>query len=115
MPTIGPSRRVVGAASLLVASMFGLSISSQANDEPIRIGVLAPFTGTGGPYGKEIEEAARAAAVVINDAGGVLGRKLELVAADDESVPTSGVAAARKLIDVDKVVAISGVWSSAVV
>jgi ABC-type branched-subunit amino acid transport system substrate-binding protein len=115
MPTIGPSRRVFVATSFLVASVFGLSNSSQASDEPIRIGILAPFTGTGGPYGKEIEEAARAAAVVINDAGGVLGRKLELVAADDESVPTSGVAAARKLIDVDKVVAISGVWSSAVV
>jgi ABC-type branched-subunit amino acid transport system substrate-binding protein len=115
MSTISSSRRVFVAASLLAVTAFGLSSSLEANEEPIRIGVLAPFTGTGGPYGKEIEEAARAAAAIVNEAGGVLGRKLELVVADDESVPTSGVAAARKLIDVDKVVSISGVWSSAVV
>jgi ABC-type branched-subunit amino acid transport system substrate-binding protein len=115
MSTIDRSHRLVVAAALVAASMFSISSTASASEEPIRIGILAPFTGTGGPYGKEIEEAARAAAAVVNDAGGVLGRKLELVPADDESVPTSGVAAARKLIDVDKVVAISGVWSSAVV
>lgn len=87
---------------------------AQAQEAPIRIGLLAPLTGTGGPYGQEEEQAARAAVKIINDAGGVLGRRLELVVADDESQPTSGVAAARKLIDVDKVVSIGGVWSSAV-
>ncbi len=79
-----------------------------AQEAAIRIGLLAPLTGTGGPYGQEEEQAARAAVKIINDAGGVLGRRLELVVADDESQPTSGVAATRKLIDVDKVVSIGG-------
>ena len=104
MPTINPSRRAL-------PPRFCPSRRSSFPAPRARRGTnphwnSAPFTGTGSPYGKEIEEAARAAAVV-NDAGGVVGRKLELVVADDESVPTSGVAAARKLIDVDKVVSIS--------
>jgi ABC-type branched-subunit amino acid transport system substrate-binding protein len=115
MPTVRVSRRALVAASLLAASAIALPAASQTSEGPVRIGLLAPFTGTGGPYGKEEEEAARAAVAIINEAGGVLGRKLDLVVADDESVPTSGVAAARKLMDVEKVVAISGVWSSAVV
>ncbi|GHD24637.1 ABC transporter substrate-binding protein [Tianweitania populi] len=107
------SRRALIGATLL-ASLAGISLPAVAQEGPIKIGLLAPFSGSGGPYGKEEEEAARAAVAVINDAGGVLGRKLELVVADDETQPTAGVAAARKLIDVDKVVSIAGVWSSAV-
>ncbi len=44
----------------------------------------------------------------INAAGGVLGRPLELRYADNQCNPTEGVNAARKLIDLDKVVAIIG-------
>ena len=59
--------------------------------------------------------AAQKAAETINAAGGVLGgRPLEVVVIDDESNPTAGVAAVRKLLDVNKVIAIAGVWSSAV-
>lgn len=115
MSTFRLSRRVFVTASFLAASAFALPAASQTGEGPIRIGLLAPFSGAGGPYGKEEEDAARAAVAIVNEAGGVLGRKLDLVVADDESVPTAGVAAARKLIDVDKVVAITGVWSSAVV
>lgn len=114
-------RRTFLAASLLGlgAGLLGLAPHGApralaAEEGPIRIGLLAPLTGTGGPYGKEEEVAARAAVDHINAAGGVLGRKLELFVADDESTPTAGVAAARKLIDVNKVSAIAGVWSSAV-
>ncbi|MFG1212469.1 ABC transporter substrate-binding protein [Xanthobacter flavus] len=112
------SRRTLLAASLLAFAASPLPLSApaaaQAAGEPIRIGLLAPLTGTGGPYGKEEEEAAKAAIAHINAAGGVLGRKLELFVADDESTPTAGVGAARKLIDVNGVSAITGVWSSAV-
>lgn len=108
------SRRSLLAASVALTTAFACGPLAQAQEAPIRIGLLAPLTGTGGPYGQEEEQAARAAVKIINDAGGVLGRRLELVVADDESQPTAGVAAARKLIDVDKVVSIGGVWSSAV-
>jgi branched-chain amino acid transport system substrate-binding protein len=111
------ARRSFIAASLLslVAGLPMLApTGAQAADDTIKIGLLAPLTGTGGPYGKEEEEAARAAVANINAGGGVLGRKLELFVADDETTPTAGVAAARKLIDVNGVTAIAGIWSSAV-
>ncbi|WP_398466009.1 ABC transporter substrate-binding protein [Tardiphaga sp.] len=114
VPTISLPRRSLLAASVAMVAAFASPSIGLAQDGPVRIGLLAPLTGTGGPYGQEEEQAARAAVKIINDAGGVLGRKLELVVADDESQPTAGVAAARKLIDVDKVVSIGGVWSSAV-
>ena len=50
----------------------------------------------------------------VNAAGGVLGRKIELVSEDDQTNPEAAVRAARKLIDVDKVAAIMGTWASAV-
>lgn len=109
--------RVLGVAMASMCVVAGASAAAAANapsGAPIRIGLLAPLTGSGGAYGKEEETAAKAAAAHINAHGGVLGRPLEIVVADDETTPTAGVSAARKLIDVDGVVAITGVWSSAV-
>lgn len=112
--TISLPRRSLLAASVAMVAALACPGMASAQDGAIRLGLLAPLTGTGGPYGQEEEQAARAAVKIINDAGGVLGRKLELLVADDETQPTAGVAAARKLIDIDKVVSIGGVWSSAV-
>lgn len=109
--------RVLGvavASMCVVAGANAAGAASAPSGAPIRIGLLAPLTGSGGAYGKEEETAAKAAAAHINAHGGVLGRPLEIVVADDETTPTAGVSAARKLIDVDGVVAITGVWSSAV-
>lgn len=109
--------RVLGvavASMCVVAGASAAGAASAPSGAPIRIGLLAPLTGSGGAYGKEEETAAKAAAAHINAHGGVLGRPLEIVVADDETTPTAGVSAARKLIDVDGVVAITGVWSSAV-
>ena len=50
----------------------------------------------------------------VNAAGGVLGRKIELVVEDDQTNPEAAVRAARKLIEVNKVPAIMGTWASAV-
>ena len=50
----------------------------------------------------------------VNAAGGVLGRKVELISEDDQTNPEAGVRAARKRIDVDKVSAILGTWASSV-
>ncbi len=106
-----PSRRTIigGMAASAVAPFIG---TARAN-EPIRIGVLAPLTGGGAPYGPNIVKAAQLAADEINNAGGILdGRKIEIFAEDDETNPTSAVKAARKLLDIDRVVAITGIWGS---
>jgi branched-chain amino acid transport system substrate-binding protein len=59
-------------------------------------------------------KAVKAVVDEVNAAGGVLGRKVELVSEDDQTNPEAGVRAARKLIDVDKVSAILGTWASSV-
>jgi branched-chain amino acid transport system substrate-binding protein len=79
-----------------------------AAKEPVKVGAILSLTGTyaglGTPEKKVLEmEVAR-----INDAGGVNGRKIDLIIEDDGTDEAKAVAAASKLIDQDKVVAIIG-------
>ena len=110
--TLTPSRRqaMLGALAMPFLAPFARAQTS----EPIMIGTLTPQTGAGGSFGPGMVKVARAVVDEINAAGGVLGRKIELVSADDETNPDAGVRAARKLIDVNKVDAIAGTWASAV-
>jgi branched-chain amino acid transport system substrate-binding protein len=85
-----------------------------AQGAPIRIATLVPMSGAGGAYGPVMNRAAQMVVAEVNGAGGVLGRKLEVVNEDDQTNPEAGVRAARKLIDVDKVIAICGTWASSV-
>jgi PAS domain S-box-containing protein len=65
----------------------------------VKLGLMPPLTGLVGLYGTEIARAGRIACQEVNEAGGVLGRLLELVIEDDGSLPDSAVAAAEKLVD----------------
>ncbi len=82
--------------------------------ESIKVGVILPFTGGSSLAGTEIFSGITLALEEVNAAGGVLGRPIELVREDDESVPTKGVTAAQKLITRDRVVALIGTYNSAV-
>lgn len=80
--------------------------------EPIKIGFFSPLTGPAAADGQSALNAAKLAVRFINDAGGVNGRKLELVNYDDAGKPDQAASVARKLIESDKVVAaISGAYS----
>ncbi|MBI4495149.1 MAG: ABC transporter substrate-binding protein [Chloroflexi bacterium] len=74
--------------------------------ESIRIGVTMPLTGALAEYGANINTAVLMAAEEINAAGGINGRKLEVLSEDTQGDPKNAVAATRKLISVDKAVAI---------
>jgi branched-chain amino acid transport system substrate-binding protein len=76
--------------------------------EPIRIGHVAALTGPSAQSGEAITRGLQIAIEELNARGGVLGRKLELVQRDDESVPPKGLIAARELIFKEKVVALFG-------
>lgn len=84
------------------------------NKEPIRIGILIPLTGSTSQFGATMSRAAQIAVDEINAAGGVNGRRVEVVIEDDQSNPEAAVRSARKLIDVDRVVAIGGSYASSV-
>jgi ABC-type branched-subunit amino acid transport system substrate-binding protein len=109
MPRIARRAALLGSLALPF-----LARAATAQDGPIRIGTLTPQTGAGGPYGPPMVKVVRAIVDEINGGGGIAGRKIELVSEDDETNPDAAVRAARKLIDVDKVVAVIGTWASAV-
>ena len=81
---------------------------TQHKQNTIKVGVMPPLTGIVGIYGTEITRAAQVACQEINEAGGVLGKPLELIIEDDGSLPESAVVAAEKLVTQHHCVAIIG-------
>jgi branched-chain amino acid transport system substrate-binding protein len=82
--------------------------------DPIRIGALTPLTGGGAVYGTRMSRTYQLLADEINKAGGAAGRQIQIFTEDTQTNPDAGVRGARKLVDVNKVNAILGTWSSAV-
>jgi len=101
--------RTIFLATALPALVLGTTVQAQSG--PIKIGVLGPFKLT---PGRDIKEASTLAVEEINAAGGVLGRKLELVFAETEANPEKGKTAAERLLFVDKVDAVIGAHRSEV-
>ncbi|MBC7415699.1 MAG: ABC transporter substrate-binding protein [Herminiimonas sp.] len=94
--------------NLLVAlALTTWSVSGIAADT-IKIGVSGPFTGGSAPMGVSMRDGVKLAAKEINDKGGILGRKIELIERDDEAKNERGVQIAQELINKDKVAATVG-------
>ncbi|WP_302619998.1 ABC transporter substrate-binding protein [uncultured Oscillibacter sp.] len=84
-----------------------------ASGGAIKIGYFGPLTGGTAQAGQAALNGAQIAVNELNEAGGVLGRQLEIVSYDDKSSPEEAVKAATKLVQVDKVHAIFGSLHSA--
>ena len=91
-----------------------LSRADTTPTDPLKIGILVPFTGDLSDFGPAFFDAAKLAAQEINAAGGVFGQDIELVDADTGTVEATGVESANTLIDVEGVSAIVGAASSGV-
>ena len=95
-----PSRRSVlmgmaatGAATALPGFV---RYAQAASSEPIKIGFQVHRTGIGAAYGNWYDRTTTAAAKLINDAGGINGRPLEIIAEDDGTDPTRGAQVVEK-------------------
>src|SRR6267143_4447724 len=97
----------IAATALLSAGLVG-----QAGAQTIKIGVNEPLTGPFAASGTYVVNGAKIAADEINAAGGVLGKKIELIVEDNKSNPTEAAATAEKLIVKDKVPVMMGAWGS---
>src|SRR3954469_22362060 len=73
----------------------------------IKVGVAAPYTGDTADGGIQIWQGAQLAADEINAKGGVMGKKVEIVPADDAANPANAEKVARGLVD-QGVVAVVG-------
>ena len=96
-------------ARRLGAMLLGGAAAAQ---DTIKIGVTQPLTGAFAASGNYVAQGAKIAEEEINKAGGVLGKKIQLIVEDNKSNPTEAVATAEKLIVRDKVPVMLGAWSS---
>jgi len=102
-----------GHSLSVIGVLVGLLAAGPARaQETIKIGVTQPLTGAFAASGNYVAQGAKLAEEDINKAGGVLGRKIELIVEDNKSNPTEAVATAEKLIQKDKVPVMMGAWSS---
>jgi branched-chain amino acid transport system substrate-binding protein len=96
----------------LAAGAIGFSLGAVAQGNPIRIGVVTPLSGTYAGIGQQVKWGLELAAKEINAAGGVMGRKLELVYEDEEANPAVAVQKAEKLFQVSRVDFLTGTVNS---
>ncbi len=101
--------RALICAQVIAATVLG---SASALAEDIRIGVIQPLTGSVAYNGTADVNGSKLAVAERNKAGGVLGRQVRLVIEDGQCSPANSVNAAEKLIQKDKVVALSGAFCS---
>lgn len=120
-----PRREFVRRAALLglslpaAAALFAAcseekeATTGATRGEPVKMGVLVPLTGVVGILGPPMQNNAQLAADDLKDAGGILGRPIDLIVEDTASDPDTAVEKARKLIQQDQVDVIVGVLTSA--
>ena len=97
-----------GSAAGAVSLATGLAAPAIAANEPIKIGYLPALTGPSSSTGVGINRGVQLALEDINNAGGVNGRKLELIVRDTQSDPTKAVNAVSELTQRQKVSMIFG-------
>ena len=97
------SRRRLLATAGAGAAMLGLTSGVNAQQPPIRVGMSMALTGGLAGGGQASLLGIEIGRDDVNDKGGLLGRKVELVVYDDKSSASETPAIYSKLLDVDKV------------
>jgi len=114
-PVFDRSRRRVLkaiAGGVAIASSLGFPAIVRAQQDTLKFGHLTPRTGFLGQLGDYGFKAASMAVDEVNAAGGLLGRKVELIAEDSVN-PQTAVTKAQKLVERDKVLTLIGEINSA--
>lgn len=94
----------ITAALSLTVMLVGCGSESAADKDSIKIGANLELTGNSASFGTSAKNGIDLAVKEVNDAGGVLGKKLVVVTADNRSEAAEAANAMQKLAD-DKVVA----------
>ncbi|HYG44382.1 MAG TPA: amino acid ABC transporter substrate-binding protein [Bordetella sp.] len=103
------AKLVLAAAGTLAA----LGAAQAAEDKPIRVGVALSQSGNLADSAKHYFQGVELWRDQINERGGLLGRKVELVVYDDRSDPATAARLYEKLISDDNVDLLFGPWGSA--
>lgn len=117
-----PTLMAVAALTSLLGACAGQPNASPAGGSPeaaapadgLKLGALLPTTGDLQSIGQPMSEVLPLAVETINACGGVNGKPVSLVLADDQTDPTVGVEGMTKLVEVDKVAGVVGSFASSV-
>jgi branched-chain amino acid transport system substrate-binding protein len=107
----------IGLLAALVLQMIACTQGVRAQTAvtcPVKIGGVLPLTGSMGPVTKKIAESAQLAIDHINEGGGIKGCPVEFILRDDQGQPTVGVDAAKYLVEVEGIKALTGTISSGI-
>lgn len=104
--------RALSLASLCIAALLTVAAAPPASAQTIKIGVFGPLTGDAAAMGSSEKEAVELAIKEKNDAGGIRGKKIEVVYGDDAGKPEEAVNVAKRLISRDEVLITIGSISS---
>lgn len=98
---------------IVLASVLALSLLVGQAQAQIRIGLMAPLTGSWASEGQAMKQIVDLLAEELNNAGGVMGQKVEIVAEDDAGDPRTAALAAQRLSTRD-IVAVIGTYGSSI-
>jgi branched-chain amino acid transport system substrate-binding protein len=99
---LSPTSKPLGQDSSVSSTFRGVT------DSEIRFGISAPFTGPAKELGQNMKRGIEAAFNVANAKGGVYGRQLRLVAADDGYEPARAAVTMKQLYETDQVFGLVG-------
>jgi len=110
MPVIKRSAAAFSAALIVLATASSAAFAQKkydtgASDTEIKIGNIMPYSGPASAYGV-IGKTEAAYFKMINDQGGINGRKINFISYDDAYSPPKTVEQARKLVESDEVLLI---------
>lgn len=96
----------------LAALMSATALTTVYAADPIKIGVVTPLSGTYAGIGQQVKWGLELATKEVNDAGGIMGRPVELIFEDEEANPAVAVQKADKVFQVNKVDFLTGTVNS---
>ena len=104
-------RHSLATAAIAAATLIASPASAQ---DSLRFGLAMPLTGSQALYGQDQVKAAEWAVAEINKAGGINGKKLEMLVLDTQADPQLGIQMTNRLVSVDKVPVFVTAWSAVV-
>ena len=85
--------------TLALACSLGLALAGCGQkDDTIKFGIGGPITGSDAAFGAQLKQGAEQAIADINDAGGILGKKISVSVGDDVGDPRQGVSVANNFV-----------------
>ncbi len=104
--TVSRRELLVRAAAVSAVTAAGFRVSAAHAETSIKVGYTGPLSGSLSLLGQSVRDGINVYFAEANEKGGVNGAKLELIAEDDAYEPMRTLAAAKKLVEQDQIVAL---------